>query len=407
MTDRKIHVLLLSRDAALRSGMARLDALSGAQCEVVHVDPARHEPGPEEVAELLHDALPGIVVFDFASDPAAGVDFARRLGEVASGSLLIALGPPLASGVLMEAMRSGVTEYLTAPVAVDDVAAAISRAARRLAAAREPAAQRQGRVWALLAAKGGVGTTSAAVNLAVAVRRATQQSTLLVDLDFELGGVALLLGIKPRFSFLEVARNIHRLDPGLLKSYVERHESGLHVLAAPLRPERSDAVAAEEASGILKFLRQLYRYVVLDVSKSLSPMTLTVLQEADVIVAVTTPDLPSLGSLKRVLPVLQRLDNNGSDRLRVVLNRYQADEPVSIDDVRTLLEMNVQWTLRNDYRAVSRAANEGKPVVLNGRSAYAQDIAAMVAGLTNGAARKPAPERANSLGRLLRFGAKA
>jgi pilus assembly protein CpaE len=300
---------------------------------------------------------------------------------------VIGSGPGLAPDVLMQAMRAGVNEYLLAPVTATDLSEAISRAWKRHSFVEHEIhgheTDNRGKVFAFLPVKGGTGTTTAAVNLAVALQRATGEKTLLVDLDMELGGVALLLGLRPRFSFLDLARNFHRLDPNLVSSYVESHPSGLDVLAAPLRPERSDVIAAEESGKIIDFLRQTYRYVILDMSKSLSPMMLSVMETADKIIAVTTADLPTLGSLKRLLPVLQRLDDNSMDRIRVVVNRYHPDGQVTIDDIRTLLDMDVHWTLSNDYRSAIKAANEGRPITLNGRSPYSRDIESIIGGLVD------------------------
>jgi Flp pilus assembly CpaE family ATPase len=130
----------------------------------------------------------------------------------------------------------------------------------------------------------------------------------------------------------------------------------------------------------------------------------TVLQEATHIVAVVTPDLPTLGSLKRTMPILQKLGGDIDMRLKVVLNRYHPDDSVTVDDIRTLLDRKVDWTLSNDYRAVIRAANEGDPLVLNGRSPYAEDISVIVNELVGGRVAGPdnAAER-TPLRRILSF----
>jgi Flp pilus assembly CpaE family ATPase len=128
---------------------------------------------------------------------------------------------------------------------------------------------------------------------------------------------------------------------------------------------------------------------------------LALMEEADLVLAVTTADLPALGSLKRLLPILARLGGKGSGRLRVVLNRYQPDGTVTLDDIRTLLEMHVHWTLSNDYHALIRAANEGRPIALNGSSPYTRDIGRIVAEIEGEkAAAAPVPARSGALLRL-------
>jgi pilus assembly protein CpaE len=374
----KIRVAILSQDAALSALVSDAVTRAGDRFEAVPGTDAR----AVESSDGAPDALLLILLIDLASDPVARLQVVRQQAERLPGVPILAVGPALSPEMLIEGMRAGITEYVQRPVAAEELAAALLRVGRRFGVAG--GAKRTGQIFAFLPAKGGAGATSAAVNFAVELRRATGEDTLLADLDLELGGVALWLGLRPRFSFLDLVRNFHRLDAGLLSSYVEHHDSGVRVLPAPPGAERSDAISAEEASRVFAFLKGVHRYVVLDLPKALTPLTLAALHDADVCVAVTTPDLPSLGSLKRLLPILARLGERSADRLWVVLNRHSSGGAVTVDDVRTVLEMDVRWTLSNDYETVSRAANEGKPAVLDRRSAYARDMAKIVAQVANG-----------------------
>lgn len=380
MPDGKIRIALVSVDASTRSALEQMDLPMGTSLDVVHEERAPIGSLNGDQAAAMRKGKAEIALLDFSADPSAGVELAQRLSDAMPSLHLIATGPDLVPDVLLKAMRAGISEYMPRPVSPEELASAMGRVSRRRASAGQKEGK-VGQVFAFLPVKGGTGTTTAATNLAIALQQRTGEKTVLVDLDLEMGGVALLLGIRPRFSFLDIARNFHRLDEGLISSYVERHETGLEVLAAPLRPERSDVITAEEAGRIIAFLRRVYTNVVIDMSKSLSPMTLSVLENADMIVAVTTADLPTLGSLKRLMPVLERIGPNSLDRLRVALNRYHPDGTVTLDDVRALLETDVNWTLSNDYKAVIKAANEGEPIALNERSPYARDIAAMAGDL--------------------------
>ena len=374
----RIRVAVLSQDAALDALVSEAVARAGDPFEVG----AQLDSRVTESADGGGGGSFMILLIDLAPDPVARLAVVREQAERQPGVPIVAVGPALSMEMLIEAMRAGITEYVPQPMAPEDLGAALLRVGRRFGVGG--GGKRMGQIFAFLPAKGGAGATSAAVNFAVELRRVSGEDTLLVDLDLELGGVALWLSVRPRFSFFDLVRNYHRLDTGLLNSYVEQHGSGVRVLPAPRVPERSDAISAEEASRVFAFLKSSYRYVVLDLSRSLTPLTLTALQDADVCVTVTTPDLPSLGSLKRLLPILARLGERSADRLWVVLNRHAAGDAVSLDDVRTVLEMDVRWTLSNDYETVSRAINEGKPAVLDRRSAYARDMAKIVAQVANG-----------------------
>src|SRR5439155_1085689 len=138
------------------------------------------------------------------------------------------------------------------------------------------------------------------------LHRLTGKKTLLVDLDLDLGETVLLLGVEPRFSLIDVARNFHRMDAGLLESFVERHESGIHLLSASDHADRAEVPAEDQIRTILHFVKQHYAYVVVDACTSLTPSALAAFAEADRILVVTTLDLPSLRNLQRCLPLLER-----------------------------------------------------------------------------------------------------
>jgi pilus assembly protein CpaE len=218
----------------------------------------------------------------------------------------------------------------------------------------------------------------------VVLHRVTGKRTLLVDLDLELGEIALLLGVQPRFNFVDMVQNFHRMDAELLASYIERHSCGVHLLSAPYHPDKAEVVTGDEIRRILQFLRKHYDYVVVDTSKSFSPATLAAIEQADLAFIVTNVDLASLRNLQRGLPLLKKMLGRGDDHIRLVVNRYHSDNDITLDDVARTLGMPVFRTLSNDYEGVSRSITTGKPIVLNGNSKFSQDMKALgaqVAGL--------------------------
>ncbi len=327
-------------------------------------------------AELkaLKGASPEVVVLDLAEDPALGIKLAHFLAGSSSPSYkIIASGPTLEAELLLELMRGGITEFLPKPVAPEQVREAVHRLAQGGQSAGAQQGATLGEIYAFFGAKGGSGATTLATNLAIVLHRLTKKKTLLVDLDVELGEASLLLGIQPRFNFVDLIQNFHRVDAGLLASYIERHDSGVHLLSAPFHPDRAQEVSADQIRRILQYLRQHYDYVVVDVSKSFTPATFAAFEQADRIFLTTTVDLPSLRNVQRALPLLQRVVH-GKDRINLLLNRFDKGGDVTTKEVERSLGLPVYATLSNDYEAVIRSVNTGKPVVLNGTSAYSQDL---------------------------------
>jgi pilus assembly protein CpaE len=359
----------------------------------------------DEWLSHLRASQPHIVVLDIEEDPAIGLRLGQFLGEMDPSLRIVGLGPVLPADGLLAAMRAGFTEYLTRPLSIDGVVTALRSTARRLLP-RGEVSQQPGQLLSFFAAKGGSGATTIAANLAIHLHRLTGRKTLLVDLDLELGEIAVHLGVEARFNFVDMVRNYHRMDEGLLGSYIERHESGVHLLSAPYFPQRPEHVMGEQITDILTMLRAQYDYVIVDTSKSFQPPTIAAFEQSDHIFLVTTADLPSLRNIKRCMPVLERLIPDSGDRIRLIVNRYQEDDLITRDDIERTLGLNVYWTIANDYEAVMRSINSGKPIVTDASSAYARDVKALgaeLAGLAPEASTAAATPLARGRALMQRF----
>jgi pilus assembly protein CpaE len=398
---------LISTDPGVRDALRRAVTLNGNGLEfAIELTTPLADLSEEQVTEL-RTADPQLVILDFDQDPATAVSFARFLTDGSPQRYIVGAGPQLAADVLLEAMRAGVAEYLPKPLAPDAVKAALERAARRLG--WTPTNREPGQLYTVFSPKGGAGTTSVATNLAIILQRLSGKKTLLVDFDFELGEIAVLLGARPRFSFIDLVQNFHRIDAGLLSSFIEHHESGVDFLSAPFHAEPADAPGREQIRAILHYLKRQYDYVIVDTPKSFSLDTMAAFEEADRIFVVTTVDVPSLRNLQRCMPLLERVSGKEHERVRLVVNRYHPDDVISLEDVHRTVGLKVYWTLSNDYEAVSRAINSGNPVAGNAKSRYARDLQALVADLIgvnangNGNGRTSGARRLGDfLGRLRR-----
>jgi pilus assembly protein CpaE len=377
MTDRSTRTALISSDRGFRE-MAKDVFLSheGWTAPALEITVPFESFGEEQV-RALRQLLPELVILDLGSAPDLGIKFAQFLTETTPGIRFIAAGPDLEPELLLAAMRAGVADYLPKPVSGEGFRSALDRIRYMMGAGTKDDVRKPGQIYAFYSPKGGAGTTTTATNFAVVLQRLTGKRTLLVDLDLELGEIALLLGVQPRFNFVDMVQNFHRMDAELLASYIERHDSGVHLLSAPYQPEKAEVVTGEEIRRILQFLRRHYDYIVVDTSKSFSPATLASLEQADLAFIVTNVDLASLRNLQRGLPLLKRMLGKGESHIRLVVNRYHAENDISLQDVQQTLGIAVFHTLCNDYDEVSRSISTGKPIVLNGKSKFSRDMKAL------------------------------
>jgi pilus assembly protein CpaE len=355
----------------------------------------------EEQVRALRQLRPELVILDIESSPELGIKFAQFLAETSPGIRFVAAGPLLQPEHLLSAMRAGVADYLPKPVTAEAFRAALDRVNIALVPTKKGEQRRTGQVYVFYSPKGGAGTTTTATNFAVVLHRLTGKKTLLVDLDLELGEIALLLGVQPRFNFVDMVQNFHRMDAELLASYIERHDSGVHLLSAPYHPEKAEVVTAEEIRRIIQFLRKHYDYLVVDTSKSFSPPTLASLEQADLAFIVTNVDLASLRNLQRGLPLLKRMMGRDEKHFRLVVNRYHPENEISLEDVQRTLGIPVFHTLCNDYDEVSRSISTGKPIVLNGNSKFSRDMKGLGAEVTGIRSKGERGGRLRALGKLL------
>ena len=336
----------------------------------------------EHQIQSLRAAAPELIFLDLEESQELGLQLAQYLVELNPAQLFIGTGPILSSEQLLQAMRVGVSDYLPKPVSPDDLHAATVRAAHKL---RKPdgVKQRQpGKVFSFFSPKGGGGSTTLATNLAILIHRTTGKKTLLLDLDLELGESALVLGIQPRFSFVDFVENFRRMDAGLLDSYIDHHSSGIDLLSAPVEPDKAESVTPDQIRRILAFLRQYYEYIIVDTPRSFAASTLVVFEQADLLFIVSVADLQSLRNIQRGIPLFKRVLTKGQEQVRLVLNRYDPRDTISVEDVERSLGLKVFWKVSNDYEAVMGSVTAGKPIVLNGGSPYTRDLAGLAAEVT-------------------------
>jgi pilus assembly protein CpaE len=377
-----VRAALISSDEGLRETVQAfcLDAGHGVSL-VLDVNAGVGTFNMTHLADVRR-AAPTFVFVDLEEDADLGLQLVRHLtkGSDQMGPVaVVALGPPASAEMLLAAMRAGVLEYLPKPVDEAALLEAADRVRPRLAPiVATTRGHEEGKIFAVFSPKGGAGSTTLTVNLAIDLHRVTKKQVLLVDLDAELGEISLLLGVQPKFNFVDLVQNFHRMDSGLLASYIERHDSGVNLLSAPYHPDRAATVSEDQIRKILRYLKGQYDYVVIDTSKSFAPTSLAAFEQADQVFLVATVDLPNLRNIQRALPLIRRVMPRPTEQVRLVVNRYEEDQEIPLADVERTLGLPVFATLSNDYEAVIRSINSGKPVILNGKSPYSRDVKRLV-----------------------------
>jgi len=232
---------------------------------------------------------------------------------------------------------------------------------------------RQRRTVAVHSPRGGVGTTTVATNVAMVKAREKPDRVVLVDLHLQFGQVATLLNVEAKQSLADVARDDAALtEPELLRTYAARHDSGLHVLAAPTSPELAELITAAHVDKILTTLLESYDLVVIDAGSWLDERTMTAFEHAESVLFTVTPEI---GSLKAMVGLLEYLSEAGSVAAKssFVLNNLFAREILKVRDVETSLGTQISAELPYDPFIYLKAANEGVPVVVGAPKSVAAE----------------------------------
>ncbi|HLH72916.1 MAG TPA: AAA family ATPase, partial [Chloroflexota bacterium] len=228
--------------------------------------------------------------------------------------------------VMRKAMRAGARDYLSKPIGRDDLARAVlalcevEQKKQGLSSSALQKVVQSGDVFVLSGAKGGIGKTTLAVNLAAAIATESQQRVALVDLDLQMGDVALMLSFAPERSIIDATTNVDRLEAEFLQNLVHNDPTGVHVLAAPVTPEESIEVTADQVGQVLDALSRTFDYTIVDTSPALSEINLAALERATLILQMTTPEVPSLKRAKVSLGLLRKTWQFPDERIKLLLN---------------------------------------------------------------------------------------
>lgn len=353
--------------------------------------------------DVARQSCPDAVVIALDSDHTKALQLISQLTIEFPHMPILAVSARGDGQSILQALRSGAKEFLTAPVVLEELLLAL----QRLRASRggggdtsnpaNGATRSESLVVSVVGSKGGVGCTSLAVNLACCIAQDAKLNSAIVDLDLALGDADVALDLIPDYTLADVAMNVDRLDMQFLRRSLCKHESGVSLLPHPVQMEDIPLIHEEHLGRVIGLLRASYSHLIFDLSKRFTPTDLTAMRMSDVVILVAQLELTSLRNVVRMLHTMDKEDGLG-EKVKVVMNRVGADDSdITLEKAQETIGKPIFWQVPNDFKAMLGARNAGVPLLTHApKSKVHQSIMGMANSLCGKTPAEPAKKERRS-----------
>jgi pilus assembly protein CpaE len=269
---------------------------------------------------------------------------------------------------MRKAMVVGVRDFLTLPTSAEELRSTIINVrhvehARRASTATPTSAKPLGTVVTVAGFKGGIGKSTIASNLSVALAQQTHQHVALIDLDLQFGDAAVMLDMIPTTTIEDVVKDIEGLDPQLLQSHMTVHASRVSLLPAPYSPEAADSISDEAVAQVLELLASTNDFLVIDTAPHLDGLSVAAMEISTIILLVVVPEIPCLRRTRAALALMQTWGYS-QDKVKLVVNRTGRRDSVSRAEIERVLNYTVFAEIPDD-RAVAQGISVGAPAAMS------------------------------------------
>lgn len=353
--DDKVKIVTVDNDEVSRRDLAfMLKSDSG-------IDLAAEIGQFKTAYSVIKKSRPQIVILNLSPSEDEALQLADRISATLPGTILFVTSTDSKPESIIRAMRAGAREFFTLPLKRDQVINAVNSVARHTQADGQ-AAGNSSRIYTIFGAKGGIGSTTVATNLAITLKQQSGKNVILVDLNKKPGNLALFLNLEPKYTIVDIVNHLSEIDTKMLKNHLPVHSSGVHLLAAPPQIEKAESVQGTHIEQILALLREIFEFIILDVDFSFNDVTISALDESDTILTLSSLDVPGIYNTKRCLDLFKKMGYD-EDKVRLVVNRYSPNNGSDVNVLERLLNYSVFWRIPNiSYSHVIASINQGRPI---------------------------------------------
>jgi len=377
-TDDKIRVVIVDDVPETRENIRRLLQFEN-DVEVVGIAGTGRE-----AISVAKDVRPDVVLMDINMPDMDGIAATEAIRRTVYFTQIVVLSVQGDPNYMRRAMLAGARDFLTKPPSVDELTSAIRRAGKMAHEERSKAPLSSsvsggvpgaamihpvsdGKVIVVYSPKGGAGCTTVAVNLAMVLHN-EETPVILVDGNLQFGDVTVFLNEQGKNTIVDLAPRADELDPEILEEVLITHKTTkVKILAAPSRPEYAESVTGEQFAKVIQYLRRLFSYVVIDTSSTLTDEVLAAMESSDLIILLTTQDIPAIKNARLFFDVASVL-NITPKRIVFAMNRFDKRISITPEKVSDSFKHEVSAVLPLDERVVIPSINRGVPFILADKS---------------------------------------
>jgi pilus assembly protein CpaE len=338
-----------------------------------------------EAIDISKDVKPDVLLMDINMPDMDGISATEIIRKTVPFTQIVILSIQNDPNYMRRAMLAGARDFLTKPPTIDELTAAIHRAGAMARDERSKIPQvsgvqssksggvqpygslsGNGKVITFYSPKGGSGCTTLATNLAVCLFN-EDASVVVVDGNLQFGDVAVFLNEQGKFSILDLAPRADELDSEIVNNVTIKHaQSGIKILAAPMKPDQGDMVSADQFAKVIRFLRSEFSYVIIDTASALQTITASAIDNSDILILLTVQDIPSI---KNSRLFLDEIDGLGFDRKRIifVMNKFDKRIGITPEKVSENLKQEITAVIPYEERVIV-SVNRGIPFLLVDKS---------------------------------------
>lgn len=266
--------------------------------------------------------------------------------------------------ILIKALRLGIKEFFPFPLQPNAIEDALNRFKERQAKSEQKKHGTPGKILSVVGSKGGVGTTTIAVNLATTIAsRQKTPSVALLDMNIIFGEIPIFLDMSPKHHWGDITKNIERLDEFFLSNILSAHPTGVQILPSPRYLDSQPSPTPPIMETLLELMKRNYDYIIIDLGQSMNDTALKILKMSELVHIVAIQSLPCLSNTNRLIKSMVEFGFVEKEKINIVLNRYFKKGVIPLDSVEKGIGEKLTWIIPNDYSTTMSAINSGKPLI--------------------------------------------